>query len=472
MIKAIEFPQFLPDQPEFGNSLRICRNVYPGAVGYSPVRSPVAISGALDAAFKGGVSAISTTGTAYLFAATAAKLKKYAAGAWTDLLTGLSTSARWQFAQFGDYLIGVNGGPTQVVDLNAGVASALATAPTATAIAIVGDFVVVAQADGNILQVRWSAFNDHTGWTPDVDQSGYQPMLTGGEAMGIAGGEYGIILQRFRIMRMDRTGDSTNPFSFAEVTPNWGCASKASIVQAGRTVFFLSDRGFVALEDGQQAKPLGNERVDASFAAAISKDDYESLQTAVDPKRTLVAWGVPGTPGTIWMYNWATDRWATIQVAFSGLFSGYSSSLTLEQVSALYPDIDAMPYSLDDPRFQGGDPQLYLIDRDGKLCVLSGDTLEAVFQLGFGEFAKGKTTRFLSVRPITDATEGLSVTIDVRARLGDAADINAAGTLRDSGLMPVRCQGRYAQIEQRIAAGSNWSYAEGIDIEIVPGGER
>lgn len=471
MVVRVQYPTLAPDQPEFGNTLRICRNVYPGLAGYSPVKAPVAISDALGEAFGGGASAISTTGTAYLFSGTPTKLRKYAAGAWDDLLTGL-TANRWAFAQFGDYLIGVNGGPTQVVDLNAGTASALTDAPTATAIAIVGDFVVLAQADGNILQIQWSAFNDHTGWTPDVDQSGYQPMLTGGEVMGVAGGEYGIILQRFRIMRMDRTGDTDAPFNFAEVTPNWGCASKASIVQAGRTVFFLSDRGFVALEDGQAPKPLGNERVDASFAATLSKDDYESLQTAVDPKRTIVAWGVPGAPGTIWLYNWATDRWATIEIPFSGLFSGYSSSLTLEQVSALYPDLDTMPYSLDDPRFQGGDPQLFVVDRDGKLCVLTGDALEAVFELGFGEFTKGMTTRFLSVRPITDATDGMTLSIDCRARLGDAEAKHISNTVRPSGLMPIRCQGRYAKIRVTHAAGSDWTYAQGIDLEIVTGGER
>ncbi|MGJ3630218.1 hypothetical protein AB5I41_31480 [Sphingomonas sp. MMS24-JH45] len=111
-------------------------------------------------------------------------------------------------------------------------------------------------------------------------------------------------------------------------------------------MFFLSDRGFMALEDGECLKPIGNEKFDQTFRDTVSQDDYEKLWSAVDPKRSLVMWGLPGTPGRIWVYNWVLDRASTIETPFAGLFTGYNS-LTLEQVSAAYPNLDTMPYSLD-----------------------------------------------------------------------------------------------------------------------------
>ena len=55
-----------------------------------------------------------------------------------------------------------------------------------------------------------------------------QPQLTGGEIMGLAGGEYGVILQRRQITRMSLTGDATRPFDYDVVTDNLGCASRGS----------------------------------------------------------------------------------------------------------------------------------------------------------------------------------------------------------------------------------------------------
>ncbi|MGJ3625958.1 hypothetical protein AB5I41_01475 [Sphingomonas sp. MMS24-JH45] len=130
----------------------------------------------------------------------------------------------------------------------------------------------------------------------------------------------------------------------------------------------------MALEDGQALKPIGNEKFDQTFRDTVSQDDYEKLWSAVDPKRSLVMWGLPGTPGRIWVYNWVLDRASTIETPFAGLFTGYSSSLTLEQVSAAYPNLDTMPYSLDDPRFQGGDPRLYVVTTNNEIGALSGPT--------------------------------------------------------------------------------------------------
>lgn len=470
--KRFPFPAYLPDQlPR--DVLTAAVNVLPAADGYRPVKAFANVSEPLPATFKGGASFISADGTAYLLAGTANGLARYSAGTWDDLLVGMSVTDRWRFTQFGDFVVAVNGVETKQVDLNAGTASILTGAPSGNGVAVVGDYVVITQANGNKLMVTWSGFNDHTQWTPGVNQSGFQPMLTGGEIQGIAGGEYGVILQRFRLVRMERTGDATAPFSFSEITPNFGCASPGSIAQAGRSVFFLSDRGFMALEDGQSLRPIGNEKFDQSFRDSLSPDDYDQLYAAVDPKRSLVMWGVPGTPGRIWVYNWVLDRASTIELPFLGFFAGYETSVTLEQVAALYPDLDTMPYSLDDPRFQGGDPRLYVVDRSSQIGAFSGPNMAGTLTMGWQAPSDPDVTRVRAAWPMSDATAGITVSIDARQQMGGPLGVvTSDGTMQASGRVPIRARGKYLAITTQIAAGTRWTYAQGLDVDMDRGGKR
>lgn len=469
--KRLPFPPYLPDQlPR--DVLTVATNVLPAVNGYRPVKSLTAISTPLAATFKGGAAFISSDGTAYLLAGTANGLERFSGGDWTILLTAMSISDRWRFTQFGDFAVAVNGVATQQVDLTAGTASAITDAPSGNGVAVVGDYVVITQSGGNKLLVSWSGFNDHTKWTPGEDQSGFQPMLTGGEVKGIAGGEYGVILQRFRLVRMERTGDAEAPFSFSEITPNFGCASSGSIAQAGRTVFFLSDRGFMALEDGQSLRPIGNEKFDQSFRDTVNQDDYEKMYAAVDPKRSIVMWAMPGSPGRIWVYNWVLDRASTISMPFAGVFPGYESSLSLEDVAALYPDLDTMPYSLDDPRFQGGDPRLYVATADNRIGALAGPNLEATMKFGWMAPSDPNVARIRSVWPMSDATIGITVTIDARQQMGGPQGVKAESYMQPSGRVAFRTRGKYITLQVTHAYGSRWSYSQGVDLEFEAGGMR
>lgn len=467
----IAFPAYVPDQSSLSGGLEVARNVLPAVDGYRSVGATTALSDALPAPFTGGASFIASNGTAYLLAGTATGLYSLTSGTWTALRTGL-TGSRWRFAQFGDYAVAVTGGPTQVVDLTAGTASALTDAPSGRSIAVVGDYVVIGQAGGNLLKVQWSAFNNHTGWTPGLDQSGFQPMLTGGEVMGVAGGEYGVILQRQRLVRMDRTGDGSAPFAFSEITPNVGCASRGSIAQAGRTVFFLSDRGFMALDDGQVPRPIGDQKVDATFKAMVNRDDYERIYSAVDPERNLVFWTVPGAPATTWVYHWALDRWSTLKFPAQGVMAGFSASISLDALDGIYGDLDDIPYSLDDPRFSGGAPRLYFADWTGALGTLQGPTLEAQLELSNGEPVKGRRARVVSAQLIGDVIEGAKIDIGFHQRIGDTPEFVEGGALRSSGIVPLRGSGRYLAPRVTISAGAFWSYVQGIRLEIEPGAMR
>jgi len=467
---VIPLGEFLPDQNIIGGGLSVARNVLPIVGGYGPLKSFHSISDALTNTFAGGGSFVASDGNSYLLVGTADGLEKYSGGTWTNLVTGMTVTGHWRFTQFGDYVVGVNGAVTKVTALagGTGTTTTLTGAPAGVCVATVGNYVVIGQDSNDLTGIFTSGTNDHTDWDIVSGTATYQPMLDGGEVMGLAGGEYGVILQRQRLVRMSVTGDATAPFTYDPITDNVGCASKGSVCQAGRTVYFLSDRGFMALDDGQALRPIGSVRVDRTFQSRIPATDYERIFSAVDPQRKLVYWMAPGAPSYVLIYNFALDKWSEAEFTADGLFPGFTSSTGIDDLAVTYTDIDAMTISLDDPRWRGGAPAMYLV-QTGELGTFDGAALPCTFEGSFAEYTPGRVSRFRSIRPITDS-QTMGVTLDCRARLGDAANVTTASSLRTSGIMPIRCSGRYTRFKWTDTG--TWLFAQGMELEVEAGGER
>lgn len=469
MKQVFTLPDYLPDQTPNSGTMEGLKNAYPIVRGYAPVRGFQSVSSAVTGDFKGGAAVIADDGTSYLLVGTSTNLQRYAGGAWTNLATGLTVTDQWRFAGFGNFVVAVNGSVTYVVNLSAGTAATLTGAPAGKSVVVVDPYVVIGQDTDDLLSVFTSDVNDHTRWVPDAGAT-QQPQLSGGEVMGLAGGEYGVVLQRRRIVRMSKTGDPALPFEYDPITENVGCASKGSVVQWGRSVFFLSDQGFMAFEDGQVLVPIGTEKVDRTFQELVPSDDYERIFSAIDPVRKLVIWCVPGSPGYLFIFNYELQKWGIAELPVEAVFSGFTSSETLESVSTANPDLDAMTVSLDDPSFAGGSPQLYVV-QGGQIGTLTGDTLQAIFELGFMELAPGRRARLRHIRPITDSVNS-SMTVAVSERQGDAGTVKVGGSLRDSGRIPFRASGRYHRVTWTEPAGSTWSYVHGFEAEYGEGQGR
>lgn len=469
----VMFGAFEPDKPpHLHHGISDMANAYPRASGYSPMGAFVPITDALPQAYNGGASYVASDGTGSLLAGGGDALYEFVSGSWTSLTSGLSGTDPFRFTQFGDQVIAVNGGETQVIDLLTSTAGPLGgDPPTATSVATVRDFVVYGEADGNQALVQWSGFNDATSNTPGTNQAGFQPMLEGGAVMGTVGGEYGIIVQRGRVVRMTYTGDDTT-FQFDAIAREVGAVSKGSIAATDRRIYFLSDRGFVYC-DGNTITPIGFERVDKAFLAENPVSTLGAMSSAIDPRRYVVAWLMPGNPGRLWMYDWGLDRWAKAEIDAKAIFSGFTANITLEQLDALYPSgLDSMPYSLDDPRFAGGDPLFLFVRNDDTIGALTGENIAAWFETPFVEMVDRRRTRLRAVVPIGDAVDGLSVTLDCRQRLGDRPVPQVRGTLQRSGMMPVRANGIYVKSRLDLAAGAEWTYAQGLEFIPAVGGAR
>lgn len=467
MIKRFPFGPLEPDKPL---SLSRAYNAFPAANGYRPVKSPVSFAGPL-AGIINGAAYVSSDGISSTLGGTGTNLYRYNGTSWSNLLGGLSASA-WRFAQFGDLVVGVTGGAPVKYDLTAGTAALLGgSPPVSDLVATVRDQLFLAGDPTARNTLAISGYNDAEGWAAGTNQCLYVPFPNGGDIMGIAGGETGIILQRNSVRRATYNGDGITWWTFDEIASDIGCMAKGSVAREGNLVFFLSEEGF-KVTDRNEVRPIGQEKIDREFFSLYSRDDIKNMTSAVDPRTTTVMWAIRGTPGRIWCYDWTLGEWSTIDTSLRAIFSGFTSSLSLEAIDALYPGgIDTVPISLDSDEFAGGNPILIVVDNNGIVNTLAGPNMAATFAFKPTEIGDGMRARIRGARVVSDAVQG-TVTVDARARAGDAASTRTSGSIRDNGRVPLRANGRHVGMQVDIPAGAVWTYALGLDVEFEPAGGR
>lgn len=473
--------ELMPDQPGHLNTgLVVADGVIPIANGYAPFPSFVATSNAtLPAVCLGAASTRAPDGSAIVLAGTATNLYQYqgVATGWTSRASALAASASigWQFCQSGNRLLATNGvDPIKSMDLvtPGAMASLSASAPLARYLAVVREFTVAGYAAGTNLRVQWSDRNAPTSWTAGgASLAGQADMASGGDITGIVGGEYGVILQEFRAVRMSYTADPINPFQFDEISANVGCVAPWSVAAFGRMIFFLSARGFMVC-DGTSITPIGSEKIDRTFIAASNRANYSAMSAVVDPRNTLFIVALPSAnpTTTLYIYNWTLSRWATATVTVQKLLVGMSQSVTLEDLNALYASIDAMTTSLDDPQFRAGNPSVYGVNGSNILGSFSGLPVAATVTTGDMEMILGRRVRIGRARPLTDAVAP-TLTIAGRRRLSDAAAATTFTTINPgAGDFPVRASAAFNRFTLGIPALAAWTYCQGVDVDFTDAG--
>jgi hypothetical protein len=175
----LPFPPYQPDVADYqGNSTTVATNVVPRADGYGPFKDQVVYTQALPSACRGYFYARKSDGSIKIFAGTSTKLYllNNTDFSWGDVSAGggsysaLSSTAHWQFAQFGNFVIAVqaNAAP-QVYDLSSSSAFAALSGspPQAAYISIVGRFVVLTGHLSNPYRIQWSGLATRPTGRPD-----------------------------------------------------------------------------------------------------------------------------------------------------------------------------------------------------------------------------------------------------------------------------------------------------------------
>ena len=139
----------------------------------------------------------------------------------------------------------------------------------------------------------------------------------------------------------------------------------------------------------------------------------------------------------------------------------------MDIISENLEDINA---ALDTDYWDGGQMFLGGIDNEFKAAIFSGNSNECEIETAELEGFPGARTNIQGVRPIVDAEA--TVTVKTRERLADTETESSSSTMVDSGINPVRQSGRYIRANVKIAAGTTFKHAQGIDIVASKAGYR
>lgn len=460
------------------------KNVYGTGSGYAPIKGLSAISTtALSAKAIGAISAQDSTGTTNTFAGDASKLYRLSGATWTDVSKvggyTVSSTERWKFAQYGQRVIAAQiTDPVQKYDLGSSsiFADLSGSPPQSRHIAVVRDFVVLANTSNSPQEVAWSGFNNSEQWTPGTNQSDTQTLQGGGWINGLIGGEVGYIYQERAITRMTYIG-APIIFQFDTLEEGRGLAAPGSLVRLGTMVFYYSQDGFYLKEGDAPSVPIGNQQVDDWFNAHLQPNTFTQITAGIDPVKKLVIWSFPSTDlsdttysDTLLIYNWAHKEWSYAKVNHEMLFQALSEGLTLEELSAIYPDLETVPLSFDDRAWTGGALYLGAFDTSHNLAAFTSDNLAATVVTGDIEPIPGKRSVVINTRPHSD-TANATVLCESRERFSDSLVDTSSTSMQANGDCPLLSSGRYHRMKVDIPAAESWTFVNGVDVDAVEDGE-
>lgn len=482
----LKWGDWSPDVTDYESSSAFnIMNVIPRGDGYGPFLSVSGYTQALAAACRGGFYALKSDGSVITFAATSDRLYKLnnTDFSWTDVSKGgvaysaLSSSAQWQFAQFGSLVFATQANaPLQVFDLGSSSAFAdcAGSPPQAAYISVVGRFLVLSGLLSQPYRIQWSGLNATTTWTSGVNSSDYQDFPDGGVVRGVAGGEYGVIFQDQAIRRMSYVPGSPLIFQIDRIAQDKGLYAPYSIVRAGELIFFYGSQGFQKIDPGGYPQPIGREKVDRTFALDLDKGNLQFFIGASDPRTTRVYWAYKSASGQLGLYDkiigydYALDKFFPIQLSGEYLLGISQTGLTLEALDAISASIDAMSLSLD-AYATAVQPEIAQFSSDHTLGFFRGTPLEATLESG-EQGTDGRKIMVRGFRPITDAatvygSASYRDTTSATATAGTEVLINSR-----TGRCDLRRETRYSRFKIRIPAGTSWTFCAGAEPDVIQGG--
>lgn len=488
----LSFGGWAPDTSDYESQQQSfsVQNVIPRADGYGPFQSNSPYTKTLPAACRGAFYALKSDGSVITFAGTSTKLYQLnnTNYSWTDVSLGagtysaLSSSANWQFAQFGNLVFATQANALlQVFDLTSATAfsNALGSPPQAAYISVVGRFLVLSGLLSTPYRIQWSGLNDvnsSTSWTSGVNSSDFQDFPDGGIVRGVAGGtQSGVIFQDTAIRTMAYVAGSPLIFQIDRIAQDKGLYAPYSIIRAGENILFYASNGFHKIAPGSGPEPIGREKVDRTFLTDLDKGSLQLFMGAADPRSTRVFWayksvsGVSGAYDKLLGYDYLLDRFFPVQSSGQFLLGISQSGVTLEQLDSISSSIDAMTLSLDSYP-TAVQPQLGQFDSTATLGVFSGSNMEATLVTA----EQGGDEDRLSIRafrPVTDATTVYGSLLYRDTQQADDLQTSEMGLSR-IGKIDIRRDTRYARFQIRVPAGTDWTFAAGVVPDFVTGGKQ
>jgi len=151
------------------------------------------------------------------------------------------------------------------------------------------------------------------------------------------------------------------------------------------------------------------------------------------------------------------------------IFPALSQSMSLEALDGIYGSLDGVTLALDSPLFRGGYPLLMLFDGAHRLGSLSGPNMAATLVDALKEPLPGARARIRSVRPLGDAAAP-AVSILGSSTLAERPSETVHTERSAAGIHRMRRSCNFCSVKIAVPAGADWSYLQGYDMDVEPGG--
>lgn len=486
-MSLIEFGPWLPDQPAFAKPHLVdAKNVIPYDTHYQPARALASTSDALPARPRGAAAMNDKDETVHVYAGDEDSLYELQSDqSWLDIsrLSGgaysLAGNSRWTFTRFGDECIACClEEEMQAITMSSGsnFANLGGSPPQARYCTTFGDFLVVGYTDTSAAEVRWAGLNSTTDWTVGTNQADSQTLPDGGDVRGFAPTEDALLIfQQSKIRLMQYVGPPLI-MQIDVIEEKLGCLDFGSIAQHGKKVFFLAPDGFYMIDGFAPAVAISEGKVAKWFLDDVDEGNLGRMSAAVDPNRQVVVWNyaskasATGTPDTQLVYYWPRQRWAYWRTGAELVFTSLGLGYTLEDLDAIYPSIDGMDLSLDDPLWRGGAVRFGAFNSDFEFGAFGGATIESTLTASELEPVRGMRSFVTGVRPMID-TDAITVNVGSRPTVHDSVTWSADFTLEGHGEASGAANGRYHRVRCVMAAGASWDEAQGYMFNAAPDGE-
>lgn len=485
MIQEYQFGPWLPEATDYKNpGLEVCKNTIPAPSGYRPFLGAVGSGASVTGTVLGALGCEKSDGTPVVCVATASDLYVITGGTANASSLSLSLAAT-DYVRFEQYNAKVyattKSGVLWVlddVDTDTTFAVVSGSPPKANAIGRVSDFLVLGDVDDGSdvpTRVRWSPFNDPEGtYTSDIaTQTDFQDLDDKyGPVTAIAGGDFGLVFQKKAVSRMTYRGDAS-VFAFERFEYNRGCSAPASVVRVGDTAFYLSLDGFF-MTDGSSVRPISQGRVWEWFVDTANQTYVGEVVGAIDLENRLAVWSFASADtrarDTLLCFNWETERWSYVEQAADWIYGTGRAGLTLEQVSAIYTNLDTMPLSLDSVEFRASGNSLGGVV-DGEAVTFTGVSKEALMTSGSLQPFSGRRTYIRGVTPLlANEDESTEVALGYRDRMTQSFTETAFAATGSLGYSPQATDARYFRVTHKIPEGARWSDAYGFQLDVSPSG--
>lgn len=500
------FGPWRPDMPDLNNpGVTTARNVTAaaganGGVTYKPLKSASLYSDtSMQSRPRGTGVGRDTDGNSRVYGGCAEKLYKIdpLTTQWADVSKSggyvTSENDHWEFADYGYTMMATNYADyPQYIDKDTNIQFAnLTTLLRGRFMAVVREFTVLGSTwdalDGDVpYRLRWSAFDNQFDWNfSQSTMSDFQDIYTGGNIMGVVGGEAGYIFMQGHIVKMTFIG-APLIFQF-DVLPSSvgkGCIASESIITIEGKTYYLSNDGFYMLQ-GDQVSPVGTGLIDNWFLADANIGSYRFMTRAADPREKLIYWSycsnqaAIGVPDKMIILNYSTGLWTEAASTAPFIFNSISLPWTIEQLD-VFGDIANIPAPFDSPVWAGGAHMLWAMDYTGKIYVFGGENLVGTLEtqeslissaMNQNEIARGDRTTIHGVRPHFHGMGDVVVRGGYRSKASDNPTYTPSKPISDeTGFAYFRHQSRYHRF--RFTLSGPWTMAMGYQIDATLAGSR